>query len=193
VSFSRGGCPPILSFVSVHVPECASANETVMQRLWQIKPDTVIMAGRWDWYDASGTLDEQALEWTIARLRSMGVRRIVGVNQFPLWDAPVPKILARHYRTLRATFADPQQADAPLRDKDHLIQSAFAVSYKVGRAFLTAGATVVSPPATLCNAEGCLLTVPGTRLEPIASDQTHLTYAGSVFFVSRNAEALAGD
>jgi len=191
LSFSRGGCPPILSFVSAHAPDCASANETVMQRLWQIKPDTVIMAGRWDWYDQMGMLDEQSIEWTVARLKSMGVRQVVGVNQFPLWDAAVPKILARHYRTLRATFSE--TTDAPLRDQSHLVQSAFAVGYRVGRAFLTAGATVVSPPTTLCNAEGCLLTVPGTRLEPIASDQTHLTYDGSVFFVSRNAEVLTGN
>ena len=191
VSFSRGGCPPILSFESALVPDCASVNETVMQRMWQMKPETVIMAARWDWYGDSGKLDDESIAWTIARLQSMGVRRIVGVNQFPLWDAPVPKILARYHRTLRASFAQPP--DAPLRDKEHLVQSAFAVAYKVGRAFLGAGAQVISPPATLCNAEGCLLTVPGTPLEPIAGDQTHLTYAGSIFFVSRNAEALIGN
>ena len=191
VSFAHGGCPPILSFESPYVPDCASVNETVMQRMWQMKPDTVIMAGRWDIYEGLPKLDDESIAWTISRLKSMGVRKIVGVNQFPLWDAPVPKILARYYRTSRASFAG--TSDAPLRDKDHVVQSAFAVSYQIGRAFLTAGATVVSPPATLCNAEGCLLTVPGTSFEPIAGDQTHLTYAGSIYFVARNAEALTGN
>ncbi len=190
VSFAHGGCPPILSFESPYVPDCASVNETVMQRMWQMRPDTVIMAGRWDIYEGLPKLDDESIAWTISRLKSMGVRKIVGVNQFPLWDAPVPKILARYYRTSSASFALP---DAPVRDKDHVVQSAFSVSYPVGRAFLTAGATVVSPPATLCNADGCLLTVPGTPFEPIAHDQTHLTYAGSIYFVSRNAEALTGN
>jgi peptidoglycan/LPS O-acetylase OafA/YrhL len=189
VSFAHGGCPPILSFESPYVPDCASVNETVMQRMWQMKPDTVIMAGRWDIYEGLPKLDDESIVWTISRLKSMGVRQIVGVNQFPLWDAPVPKILARYYRTSQASFA----SDTPLRDKDHLMQSAFAVNYAIGRAFLTAGATVVSPPATLCNADGCLLTVPETPFDPIAHDQTHLTYAGSIYFVSRNAEALTGN
>jgi hypothetical protein len=189
VSFAHGGCPPILSFESPYVPDCASVNETVMQRMWQIKPDTVIMAGRWDIYEGQPKLDDESIAWTISRLKSMGVRKVVGINQFPLWDAPVPKILARYYRTSQASFA----SDTPLRNRDHLVQSAFAVNYAIGRAFLAAGATVVSPPATLCNAEGCLLTVPGTSFEPIAHDQTHLTYAGSIYFVSRNAEALTGN
>jgi hypothetical protein len=80
-----------------------------------------------------------------------------------------------------------------LRNKDYLLQSAFAVNYKIGRAFLAAAATVVSPPSTLCNADGCLLTVPGTAREPIARDQTHLTYAGSIFFVNANADGLIGE
>jgi hypothetical protein len=108
-----------------------------------------------------------------------------------VWDASVPRILARYYRTSRASFA--ASSDAPLRDKDHVEQSAFSVSYRVGRAFLAAGATVVSPPATLCNAAGCLLTVPGTPFEPMVGDQTHLTYAGSIYFVSRNANAMTGN
>lgn len=193
VSFSHGGCPPILSFVSAQVPDCASVNESVAQRIGQMKPDTVIMAGRWEWYDGSGKLDDQSIESTVARLKSAGVRRVVGVGQFPLWEFSVPKILARHYRTLRASFAEAPASDAPQRSKDHLVASAFAVNYKVGRAFLSAGAGVVSPASTLCNADGCLLTVPGLGREPIAGDQTHLTYAGSIFFASRNAEALVGN
>jgi hypothetical protein len=191
VSFSRGGCPPVLAFNSEQAPDCSSVNEAVMQRLWEIRPDTVIMAGRWDLYDASGKIDEEAIGWSIARLKSMGVRRIVGVGQFPVWEYAVPKILARYYRTHPASHGG--EAAQPLRNKDYLLQSAFAVNYKIGRAFLAAAATVVSPPSTLCNADGCLLTVPGTAREPIARDQTHLTYAGSIFFVNANADGLLGE
>jgi peptidoglycan/LPS O-acetylase OafA/YrhL len=191
VSFSRGGCPPVLAFNSEQAPDCSSVNEAVMQRLWEIRPDTVIMAGRWDLYDASGKIDEEAIGWSIARLKSMGVRRIVGVGQFPVWEYAVPKILARYYRTHPAYHGG--EAAQPLRNKDYLLQSAFAVNYKIGRAFLAAAATVVSPPSTLCNADGCLLTVPGTAREPIARDQTHLTYAGSIFFVNANADGLIGE
>lgn len=191
MSFANGGCPPILSFESPYVPDCASINETVMQRMWQMKPDTVIMAGRWDIYEGLPKFDEESIVWTISRLKSMGVRKVTGVNQFPLWDAPVPKILARYYRISQASFG--AASSEPLRSQDHVVQSAFSASYVIGRAFLMAGATVVSPPATLCNAAGCLLTVPGTAFEPMAGDQTHLTYAGSIWFVSRNAAALTGE
>jgi len=190
VSFSRGGCPPVLALNTEQAPDCASVNEAVMQRIWELRPDTVIMAGRWDIYDATGKVDEETIGWSIARLKSMEVRRIVGVGQFPVWQYPVPKILARYYRTLPAAYGGVEAA--PLRNKDHLQEQAFAVNYKIGRAFLTAAATVVSPSSTLCNADGCLLTVPDTALEPIADDQTHLTFAGSIFFVSANANALIG-
>lgn len=188
VSFSHDGCPPILSYENVQGPDCPSVHETIMQRLWQLRPDTVIMAARWDQYDGSGKLDDQSIEWTIARLKSMGVRRVVGVGQFPVWDEPVPTILARRLRSLRAS-----STDAPLRDNGHLVQEAFAANYKIGRAFLIGGAQVVSPSSTLCNADGCLLTVPGTPFEPMTGDETHLTYAGSIHFVARNAAALTGN
>jgi hypothetical protein len=160
----------------------------VMQRVWELRPDTVIMAGRWDWYDSSGKINDETVGWTIARLKAMGIRRIVGVSQFPLWAYPVPKILARYYRTHPVA----QRSDEPLRSKEDLVEPAFAVNYRIGRAFLASGATVVSPPSTLCNPDGCLLTVPATAREPMASDQTHLTYAGSIFFVSANADGLIG-
>ena len=121
----------------------ASKPQTVMQRMWQMKPDTVIMAARWDIYEGIPKFDDESIAWTISRLKSMDVRKVVGINQFPVWDASVPRILARYYRTSRASFA--ASWDAPLRDKDHVEQSAFSVAYQVGRAFLSAGATVVSP------------------------------------------------
>ena len=193
--FTAHGCPPVVAFASAPYPHCITANETIIERIGRLKPDTVIMGAHWRWRDRVGEpslVDEQSIQQTVARLRSMGVRRVVGVGEFPVWEYDVTKILARNYRLFRGSFGDGHKSDA-IRSTGYLVPWAFPTDENIGRAFRAAGAIFVSPPATLCNADGCLLTVPGTSFEPVAWDQTHLTNAGSIYFVARNAEALIGN
>jgi hypothetical protein len=62
----------------------------------------------------------------------------------------------------------------------------------VERAIEGTGATFVSPLATLCNGQGCLLVTPA-EYDSISPDPGHLTLSGSEFFVKANSSALFGD
>ncbi len=52
--YSSAGCPPVVPFVSDRQKECFEINELVLRKIAELKPDTVIMAGRWEIYDGKG-------------------------------------------------------------------------------------------------------------------------------------------
>jgi peptidoglycan/LPS O-acetylase OafA/YrhL len=189
---TSSGCPPVFGFVSENRRDCGTFNQAVELEIGRRRPHTVIMAGRWDLYDGSGgwgRVDEDAIRVTVGRLKAMGVNRVVGLGQFPVWQVPVPKIRARSYRLLAIGPAGARPSD---RNKTFLNPSMFGVDETIAHAYLTAGADFVSPLSTFCtDDEGCLLVVPNGQ--PVAFDQNHLTEAGSFFFVELNAAKLVGE
>jgi peptidoglycan/LPS O-acetylase OafA/YrhL len=191
--YTASGCPPILNFVTARIPNCRSINEFVIRKIEQLKPDTVIMVGRWDLYDGSGgvgRVDFDVIRETVDRLKSLGVKRVVAVGQFPIWKVAPPKILARSFRT--AAFST-VSADAIIseRNKSFLHPSTFVRSDEISQALKAAGAIVVTPLSTFCNDDGCLLVVPGSHGEPIVWDDAgHMTEAGSKYFVAVNAGTI---
>jgi hypothetical protein len=159
-----------------------------------MKPDVVILAGNWAQYEGgpySQLVGENSIEDTINRLKSLGIKRIVGVGQFPLWDYSVPKLLARRYRDGRASLVA-TAATSPVRDADYIGPRTFISKQRAQQWFLSTGAEFVSPLSTLCNDTGCLLTVPG-RIEPMERDQDHLTNAGSIWFVANTLQSLLAE
>jgi len=127
----------------------------------------------------------------VQRLKSLGIKRIVAIGQFPLWSYAVPKLVAREYRRGLVTVTA-NGTVAPMRNRSYLEPKTFAADRRVQQWFLSEGATFVSPLSTLCNDDGCLLTVPG-RIEPIYRDQDHFTNAGSIWFAAYTAQKLLGE
>jgi peptidoglycan/LPS O-acetylase OafA/YrhL len=191
--YTASGCPPIFGFVTRRIPNCGLINEYAARKIEQVRPDLVIMAGRWDLYDGSdgvGRVDFDVIQMTIERLKSLGVKHVVAIGQFPIWKVAPQKILARSYRLAAAGFG-PTQNTLRERDKRLLNPSTFARSEDIRQAFQAAGVTVVSPLSTFCDNKGCLLVVPGG--EPVSWDRDgHLTEAGSIYFVTTNAENILG-
>lgn len=191
--FTASGCPPILGFVTRRVPACTAINDFVIRKIGQLKPDLVILAARWDLYDGSdgvARVDRAAIQATVNRLRQSGVRNIVAVGQFPVWRVPPPKILALTFRMSAAGF---RVLGDIRRERDGRLLSlpSFARDDEIKRAFEEANVTFVSPRSTFCNADGCLLTVPGTQDEPESWDSDgHMTQAGSIFFITENASTI---
>ena len=190
--YSSAGCPPVVPFVSDRQKECFELNELVLRKIAELKPDTVVMAGRWDIYDGKGfgQLDPNALRNTIARLKQFGVKRIVVMGQFPIWRAQVPQLRARNFR-LAAVGLD-SDAKRLERDTSFVIPTTYAANEMIQQAVAGTGVEFVSPLATLCNGEGCLLVVPGTDGKPIYWDDNHLTRTGSIYFVEQNMPAFQG-
>lgn len=191
--YTSAACPPILSYAGHENPHCGRVNALVLDRIKVDRPETVIMAANWSRYDGNegrGAVDAAALREAVAALRSIGVRRIVLVGQFPLWLLPPPKILVSAYLD-PATRVKRGRSIAPERDTAHLNPSTFAVNAATRQAVEDTGAIFVSPADTLCNPDGCRLSVPGGA--PIAADYGHLTVPGSDFFVQQAAHELTGE
>ncbi len=190
--FTTWSCPPLE--VDAMTSRCASANRMILDKIGSIRPDTVILAGKWAIYaDAPDVprVDEASIRDVVDRLKSLGIAHVVGVGQFPLWDYEVPRILARQYRERRGSRVAGAAA-TPIRSRDHLDPDTFIWDEKVRQWFLSAGAAFVSPVSTLCEDGGCLMTVPG-HLDPMERDQDHLTNAGSIWFVKNNERGLVGE
>ncbi len=196
VFFNTVGCPPIPSYAYTHpgLPDCPAANRIAIDRITSMRPDTVILAGNWGPYDGGANaalVDERSIREAVGRLRAIGVRRIVGVGQFPLWDYAVPKLLARQYRDGRAAVVAAAAA-SPVRSMAYVAPLTFVSDQRVGQWFRAAGAAFVSPLATLCDPAGCLMTVPG-RIDPMDRDEDHLTNAGSIWFAGVNEKSLLAE
>ena len=193
VQYTASSCAPLFSFAATAHEKCISVNDDIARKIALLSPDTVIMAGFWAaYYQASDPeVIDDAIHVTVNRLKSMGVRRIIGIGQFPIWTVPPQRILGQIYSPF-ARFSTNEPRDLG-RNKTLLDWRAFDTDKIVKKAFLKTGATFVSPKSTLCNTEGCLLIVPHLNGAPIDWDTNHMTIAGSIFFITSNEHTLLED
>jgi peptidoglycan/LPS O-acetylase OafA/YrhL len=193
--YTASGCPPVLNFTNTQRSNCNAINDNIIGRIETLKPDTVIIAGRWSLYDGRdgwGSLDAEDVGETLARLRASGVRRIVVVGQFPIWALPPQQILARGYQIDMMTFRSSATGPLPRDGARYLDRGALAAEPKARQLWAGPGVIFVSPADSLCKAGRCLLLAPGHAAEPMAWDQGHLTAAGSSYFIGANAQQLLG-
>lgn len=183
-------CPPIFGFQAKRARDCAALNQAVRQQLIALKPDTVILAAQqwhdYDEVDRDPAAVDQLIRATLADLKSFGVRRIVVIGRAPAWRMTPPRILAQALRTQAAGLG---AASLPTRDSAHLWSSYADENERLRGFFTSAGAGFISPTQTLCDQNGCQLTVPG-RGDPIAFDGSHLTVGGSRYYVEAVADRL---
>ena len=168
-------------------------NEFVLRKIAELKPDTVIMAGRWEIYDGKAfrprSIRTQFAD-TIARLKAFGVKRIVV-------DGPVPDLAALKCRNCaRAIFASLPldlrfgSKGAWSATQSFVIPTTYAANEMIQQAVAGTGAEFVSPLTTLCNDEGCLLVVPDSDGKPIYWDDNHFTRTGSIYFIEQNRAGI---
>ena len=192
--YTASGCPPILGFSNAQRPNCAEVNDDIAGRIATLKPETVILAGRWSLYDGRegwGSLDADQIRQTIAALKASGVQRIVVVGQFPIWSLPPQMILTRDYQIDMMAFRASPSRPLPRDSIRYLDVVALAAEPQVRQLWSDPDVLFVSPKDTLCSNARCLLLTPGSDA-PIAWDQGHLTTAGSIYFVQANAGQLLG-
>lgn len=194
IQYTVSSCPPLFSFATAaHQKKCSDAYDIVAEKIAALRPHTVIMAASWfQYYIASdGGRIDGSIRATVERLKSMGVRRVVGVGQFPHWTASPQRILSRIYSPFAGLLGW-----APQRVRDNkslVVWGAFDVERRLEAAFLAAGATFISPKATLCYDTGCYLLVPGSNGAPVDWDRNHLTAPASIYFIDANARAILED
>jgi hypothetical protein len=162
---ATSGCRPSLSNDDQQVPggRCLKANAYALDRIRALKPDILIVAQQGG-YDAT--------DWNVfaETMHQAGVGRIVLAGPLPIWVPSLPEIVTSRY--WGTGFDRISYGVAPDRPElDRLLQQQFSGSAQV---------TYASIISHLCNASGCLATVPGSNPpELMAFDAAHLTPSGS--------------
>jgi peptidoglycan/LPS O-acetylase OafA/YrhL len=184
--YTANACAPVLGWEYFQHGTCRAFNDAAFERIASLHPYTVVLEGAWWFYCtvAGGwSLDLSALQATVRRLQSVGVRRVVVFGDLPVWQIPQPKIGVKLWLDTHSL---------PERTHAYFNATSARVDAQVRDAVAQTGAVFVSPIDALCDERGCLLTTDRNRWTPLAWDAAHLTEAGSIYLVSRAADELLG-
>jgi peptidoglycan/LPS O-acetylase OafA/YrhL len=163
--FAAPGCAPILTAGSK--TRCEETNDIVFGFIKSSHPETVLLHAMWDHNDDVAKLAE-----TIRQLKAINIPRIVILGAVPVWKRTLPHSLVNYYR-FRHAIADRIAAGVSGPQGDEQMQ-AFSKA---------AGVEYISAWHVLCNSDGCLTRVGPAANDVIASDNVHLSDAGSDFLI----------
>lgn len=176
--FSASGCPPILDFHVEKREGCISSNRYVYKEIERLMPDTIILSAFWSMYDGTNgweALDVNGLAETLSQLKALGVKNIILIGHLPTFTVKQPELLRRHSIFDKVVT----KSSAKLRPNIYFFDS------WIKQIALASGVDFISPLDTLCDVNGCLLSVPGATIDPISFDYGHLTANGSDYIISR--------
>jgi len=186
-------CAPMVDTLAERPAHCNKANVLARKKIEQLRPDTVVVAARWSFYNGVrgyALVGDRELTKTIDWIKSTGVKHIVVIGQFPHWKLAPSAIPLRNLQFSFFNRAAKSSDAFPERDSEYLDTSAFSSEDMVKEVSAKEGVAFISPAATLCDHEGCMIIVPGSDGAPVSRDDGHLTAAASKFFVRMNADAM---
>ncbi len=185
-------CAPMADDLAPLPRYCDDANGLARQKIQLLRPDTVIIGARWIVYDGTGKyalVDAKRLTRTIEWLKAAGVQHIVVIGQMPQWKIAPSVIPLRDFQfSIFKRSAAPDKI--PEWDSAYLEGWTFAAEDMVKRVAAAENVTFISPAASFCSGNSCLITVPDSGGLPTSWDNGHLTPAASKFFIERNATAI---
>lgn len=149
--------------------QCAQSNWFAMQTIRSARPDVVVVA-------QAGRHSVPRMQAMAAKLRDLGVGRVLFIGPVPHWTTHLPRIMGRQLWLTkpRRTFVGVNR-DIIRRDE------------KLARTFPKSPvAEYVSVIDVLCNTDGCLTYTGEDMKESLTAwDRAHLTVSGSEF-LARN-------
>lgn len=161
-------CPPMVA--TGLRASCIEANKAVLARISSERPDRVIIAAVWGNYDWKGLVS------TLQSLKAAGIRQVEVIGPVPRWLPSLPVVMTRF------GLAYPE---LPERSALGLDSSTRKLDAEMRQLCQQHGVTYLSPYATLCNIDGCLMRA-GQDIESMMQwDVSHLTVRGSDFLASR--------
>ena len=156
---------------------CNNTNAEAIKLIQERHPRTVIIFQAWEIYSTDwSTSGPQgtALRATLTRLQEMKVPNLIVLGPSPIWDPILPKVA---YTAWERTGQIPQRAFAPPKATEKVNGEIKAIAE-------ASGAIFISIQDFLCNANGCLVHVPGKPGDLISWDYGHLTVEGAAFIAS---------
>ena len=181
--FTASACPPLLGFVHPERRFCKGANDFVIQKVAELKPDLVLFYSTWS-YSPDALRD--GLDKTVSALKALNVPRLALLGPPATWlgDSLPANILDYYFRThavlpARTKF---RSNDNWTRALDEFLE---AQAQRVGIQYISAR-------RMMCNDDGCLARIGADGADLTAYDSGHLTNPGSVFIARQTLEALPG-
>ncbi|GLH77354.1 acyltransferase [Bradyrhizobium sp. SSBR45G] len=181
--FTASACPPLLGFVHPDRRFCKGANDFVIQKVAELKPDLVLFYSTWS-YSPDALRD--GLDKTVSALKELNVPRIVLLGPPATWlgDSLPANILDYYFRThavlpARTKF---RSNDNWTRALDEFLE---AQAQRVGIQYISAR-------RMMCNDDGCLARIGADGADLTAYDSGHLTHPGSILIARQTLEALPG-
>ena len=161
-------CPAIIYTDSKSI--CQTNNNFIYHEFTQVKPELIVLAGRWEFYDY------KKLEETIQKLRKNNIKNIVIIGPVPVWKTRLPKELITNYmKNLPHVFKSRLKAD-----EKHFIK----IDNELRELSKKWNVSYISPSSLLCNQDGCQTMVNHLPENVLSFDEAHLTESGSNYVVS---------
>ncbi|MDR6380069.1 acyltransferase family protein [Paraburkholderia caribensis] len=160
---ASSGCNPKIVLADSNDDYCIRSNWFSLQTATREKPDVVIVAQRSD-------DDFQTMKDLAARLRSVGVAKVIFAGPVPEWDASLPKIIVRDW-----------WLHTPKRTFDHVDKQIIAENTKLKSLFDSARVgDYLDLIDFFCDSKGCLTYLGEDRMAGIiTADYGHLTFPAS--------------
>src|SRR5581483_6851532 len=153
---------------------CRGVNDFFFQKIVQLRPQIVVLSA--DWVEGK----VEPIDGTIHRLKQAGVQKVVVIGPVPFWREPLPNLLMR----------------AAIRDNDRVPSSFGSDMYTPGpeaevkSAAESSGAAYISATGALCPSAACVTMSNYGPQYVVASDEHHLTHAGSQLLLRRIEDRL---
>lgn len=179
--FTASACAPLIGFVSRYRRFCKGANDYVLERIAQLKPDVIILDSTWRDVEADV---RPGLEHTVESLRALNVKKIVLLGPVATWLGDgLPTNLLDYYFENGVLLPERtwyRSNDAWTRPADAFLEAQAK----------TLGIEFISARKILCNEEGCLARIGPNGSQLTAFDNGHLTVPGSIFLAEHVLDRL---
>lgn len=178
---TQSACPPLFNLPRLgYRQSCNQTNERILDTLATIQPNVILIHAAWEHHEYPLTKRELyiKLDESIKRVRGkMPNAKIIIIGPVPRWNGSPKRELFREYLK---THKIPNQGNYIYLPAAQLqeIDSEFSIISLQNKAIY------ISAINALCKNEVCIATVGSTPLDYISSDYSHLTKAGSIYFIN---------
>jgi hypothetical protein len=173
----RGGCPPYWNYKPKDGWLCEEYQENALKLIQQYRPDTVILTTSWYLYrygKGYNPLTEELVNDSIAVLKRNGVKKIILVGQFPVFQVSQPKLGWRVFHQLGQD-----------KTSERLYQETFELDAAARSLAVKNGVEFLSPVEHLCHEGECLISTSRNEYQPVIYDKIHMTHAGAFYLVNK--------
>jgi hypothetical protein len=175
--FSASACAPLIGYVNPSRRFCKPANDYVLKRIEELRPDVVILYGTWS--VGEGDLRD-GLERTAPLLKPL-TKKIVVLGPPATWtgEGLSANVLDYYYESGNFSILPERTWYRSNDNWTRALESVLeAEAAKVGIDY-------ISMRRLMCNADGCLARIGPGGSELTAFDSGHLTHAGAIFMAGQ--------